>query len=139
MEIYSKKVNVSAKSETIFETLTNCNNMGKYIPSEQVKDWQSTVDSCSFSVSGAGKIEMRIVEKQPFSAVVFSIGNAAAKDVKVVFHTDETGGESCELHAEATLEVPFFMSQMLKNPLQKFIDMLIDYIKTEAELYGHTT
>ena len=133
MEILSKKVSVSAKSETIFETLTNCNNMGKYIPSEQIKDWQSTVDNCSFSVAGAGKIEMAIVEKIPFSAVVFSIGSAAAKDVKVVFHTDETGENTCELYAEASLEIPFFMLQMLKNPLQKFIDMLIDYIKMEAE------
>jgi len=133
MEIYSKRVNVSAKSNVLFETLTNCNNMGKYIPKEQIKDWKSTVDNCSFSVSGAGKIEMAIAEKIPFSAVVFSIGSAAAKDVKVVFHTDETGEDSCELYAEASLEIPFFMAQMLKNPLQKFMDMLIDYIKIEAE------
>jgi len=107
--------------------------MGKYLPNDKVKDWQSTVDNCSFSVSGAGKIEMAIVEKRPFSAVVFSIGNAAAKDVKAVFHIDETGENSCELYAEASLEVPFFMTQMLKSPLQKFMDMLIDYIKVEAE------
>jgi len=133
MEIYSKRVNVSAKSSALFETLTNCNNMGKYIPSDKIKDWQSTVDSCSFSVAGAGKIEMAIVEKQPFSSIVFSVGNAAAKDVKVVFYIDETSEESCELYAEAALEVPFFMAQMLKNPLQKFMDMLIDCIKIEGE------
>ena len=133
MEIHSKKVNVSAKSEVLFEILTNCNNMGKYIPNDKVKDWKSTVDSCSFSVSGAGKIEMAIVEKIPFSTVVFSIGNAAAKDVKVVFYTEKASTQDCQLYAEASLEVPFFMMQMIKNPLQKFIDMLIDYIKIEAE------
>ena len=133
MEIHSKKVNVSAKSNVIFETLTNCNNLGKYIPSEKIKDWQSTVDNCSFSVAGAGKIEMAIAEKIPFSAVVFSIGTAAAKDVKVVFHTNEIDENTCELYAEASLNIPFFMEQMLKNPLQKFLDMLVDYIKMGAE------
>ena len=133
MEIYSKKVNVSAKNSILFETLTNCNNMGKYIPNDKIKGWQSTVDSCSFSIEGAGKVEMMIVEKRPFSAVVFSIGSAAAKDVKVVFHIDETNENSCDIYAEASLEIPFFMTQILKNPLQKFIDMLIDYIKIAAE------
>jgi hypothetical protein len=76
---------------------------------------------------------MAIVEKIPFSTVVFSIGSAAAKDIKAVFHIDELSEETCHLHAETTLEVPFFMAQMLKSPLQKFLDMLIDYIKTEAE------
>jgi carbon monoxide dehydrogenase subunit G len=133
MDIYSKKVNVSAKSESLFETLTNCNNMGKYIPNDKVKDWQSTVDNCSFTVEGAGKIELAIVEKHPFSVVVFSIGNAVAKNVKVVFHIDKTSEDSCELHAETSFDVPFFMAQMLKNPLQKFMDMLIDSIKIAAE------
>ena len=133
MEIYSKKVNVSAKSQVLFDTLTNCNNMGKYLPQDKVKDWQSTTDGCSFSVAGVGKIEMNIVEKTPFSAVTFAIGNAVAKGVKVVFNTDETAEATCQLYAEASLDVPFFMAQMLKNPLQKFMDMLIDCIKVEAE------
>jgi hypothetical protein len=133
MEIYSKKVNVSAKNNAVFNLLTNCNHIGKYIPNDKIKDWQSTENTCSFSVSGVGKIEMSIVEKIPFSTVTFSIGNAVAKDISVVFHTDEISEGGCELYAEAFLEVPFFMTQMLKNPLQKFIDMLIDFIKIEAE------
>ena len=133
MEIYSKKVNVSVKSDTLFNLLTNCNHFGKYIPNDKISDWQSTENSCSFSVAGAGKITMTIVKKIPFSAVVFSIGSAAAKEVNVVFHTDETNEDCCELYAEAAVELPFFMTQMLKNPLQKFMDTLIDCIKMETE------
>jgi len=133
MEIQSKTVNVSVKSHVLFDTLTNCNNMERYLPGDKVKDWQSTADSCSFSIAGVGKIEMNIVEKKPFSAVTFAIGNAVAKGVTMVFHTDETSEISCQLYAEASLDVPFFMEQMLKNSLQKFMDMLIDYIKIEVE------
>ena len=133
MEIQSKKVSTSAKNQVLFNLLTNCNNMGKYITGDKIKDWQSTENSCSFSVAGAGKIEMMIAEKIPFSSVTFSIGSAAAKEVKAIFYIDETSEASCELYAEASLDVPFFMAQMLKNPLQKFMDMLIDYIKIEGE------
>ena len=133
MEIHSKKVNIAAKSNAIFDLLTNCNNISKYIPNDKISDWQSTESACSFSVAGAGKITMAIVEKIPFSAVAFSIGNAAAKDVKAVFYINETADTTCQLHAEADLEVPFFMAQMLKSPLQKFMDMLVDYIKAGVE------
>jgi hypothetical protein len=133
MEINSKKINVLAKNSVLFGMLTNCNNIGKYIPTEKINDLQTTENTCSFSVSGAGKIEMTLVEKNPFSTVTFSVGNAAAKDVKILFYINETNEHACELHAEAFLEVPFFMSAMLKNPLQKFMDILMDYIKIEGE------
>ena len=135
MELASKKVSIQASDEAIFNMLINCNNIGKYIPSDKVKDWQSTENNCSFSVEGAGKVEMSIQEKMPCSSVSYSVGNSFTKGATICFSIQKVTIQEniCELEATTKLDVPFFMAQILKSPLQHFMDMLIDYIKAAAE------
>ena len=136
MELASKKVSVLASDRAVFDMLINCNNIKKYIPNDKVKDWQSTESTCSFYVEGAGKMEMSIQKKTPCSSVIYSIGNNLAKGAIICFSINkiDSGQENiCELGAKTSLEVPFFMAKMLESTLQKFIDMLIDYIKIAVE------
>lgn len=133
MDLTSKKANIQAPDSNIFNMLINCNNIGKYIPKDKVQDFQSTETTCSFTVPGAGKIEMSLQEKVPDSLVSYSLGNAMAKDVSVIFHIENQGSNSSDFYITSHLDVPFFMAQMIKSSLQKFVDMLVDYIKIEAE------
>ncbi|MDR2410606.1 MAG: hypothetical protein LBE13_21185 [Bacteroidales bacterium] len=135
MELASKKVTIQALDRTIYNLLINCNNIAKYIPNDKIQNWQSTEDYCSFSIEGAGKIEMNIQEKIPYSTVSYSIGNALTKGALIVFSIKKTEGNEnlCELQANANLEIPFFMAQMIKSSLQRFMDMLVEYIKVAAE------
>ncbi len=135
MELISKKVAIQAFDRTIFNMLIDCNNIEKYIPGDKIQNWHSTEDSCSFSVEGAGKIEMKAQEKNPYSSVSYSIGNELTKAALITFSISKIGGKEnvCELEAKADLDVPFFMAQMIKSSLQRFIDMLVDYIKVAAE------
>lgn len=135
MELISKKISIQAHDCIIYNLLINCNNIAKYIPSDKIQNWQSTENYCSFSIEGAGKIEMNIQDKNPYSTVSYSIGNALTKAALIVFSIEKVEGNEnlCELQAKANLEVPFFMAQMIKSSLQRFMDMLVEYIKVAAE------
>ena len=133
MELTSKTVNIQASNSVIFNMLDNCNNIAKYIPSDKIQNWQSTEDSCSFTVEGAGKIEMSIQEKNPYSSISYLIGNSIIKAASITFSIRNGQENDCELDAKANLDVPFFMAQMIKSSLQRFIDMLVDYIKVAVE------
>jgi len=135
MELASKKVSVQASDRVIFNMLINCNNIEKYIPNDKIQNWQSTEDHCSFSIEGIGKIEMNIREKIPYSSVSYSIGNNITKAAFIVFSINKIEGKEnvCELVATANFDAPFFVVQMIKSSLQRFIDMLVDYIKIAAE------
>ena len=135
MELTSKKVNVKASDSFIFNMLINCNNIEKYIPNDKIQNWQSAQDHCSFSVEGVGKIEMSLQEKMPFNSVSYSVGNSIVKSAFIIFSINKIEGKEdvCDFVATANLDVPFFMAQMVKPSLQRFLDMLVDYIKTAAE------
>ena len=133
MDLTSKKENIQAADDVIFNMLINCNNIAKYIPEDKVQDFQSTETTCSFTVAGAGKIEMTLQEKTPYSLVAYSLGNAMAKEVSVVFQIENRRDNSCDFYITSHMEVPFFMAQMIRSSLQKFLDMLVDYVKIAAE------
>jgi hypothetical protein len=133
MNLTSKKVNIQKSEHVIFNMLINCNNIGKYISTDKVQDFQSTETACTFTIAGAGKIEMKLQEKNPFSSVSYTLGNALTKEMTVFFHIEKIEENACDLHITSHLDLPFFMAKMVDSSLQKFIDMLVDYIKTAAE------
>ena len=133
MDLISQKVNIEASENAVFDMLINCNNIAKYIPHDKIQDFQSTETTCSFTVAGAGKIEMSLQEKVPYSQVSYSLGSAMASAVSAIFHIQRQTGSSCELHITTNVDIPFFMAQMVKPSLQRFVDMLVSYIKVEAE------
>ena len=133
MDLTSQKVNIETSESVVFNMLINCNNIAKYIPHDKIQDFQSTETTCSFTVAGAGKIEMTLQEKIPYSQVSYSLGSAMVNAVSAVFHIQRQADNSCELHITANMEIPFFMAQMVKPSLQRFVDMLTNYIKIEAE------
>ena len=133
MELISKKVSIQSSDRAIFDMLINCNNIGKYIPADKIQNWQSTENNCSFSVEGAGKIEIEIQEKIPYNSVSYSMGNKMIKAAFVVFSICKTDENVCELTATTNIDAPFFITQMIKPSMQRFADMLVDYIKIAAE------
>ena len=133
MELTSQKVNIEASENVVFDMLINCNNIAKYIPHDKIQDFQSTETTCSFTVAGAGKIGMSLQEKMPYSQVSYSLGSAMVNAVTAIFHIERQENNSCQLHISANMDLPFFMVQMIKPSLQRFVNMLVNYIKIEAE------
>ncbi|MDR0367605.1 MAG: hypothetical protein LBH82_00510 [Bacteroidales bacterium] len=133
MDLTSKKTNIQRPNHVVFNMLINCNNIAKYIPRDKVQNFQSTQTSCSFTVTGAGEIEMSLQEQLPFSRISYLLGNSMIKEISVFFHIEEKDEHTCEFHIATHLDLPFFMVQMIKSSLQKFMDMLVDHIKAAAE------
>ena len=130
MDLSSNEIHIQAKDEVIFQMLTNCNNFHQYVP--EISNWTSTEDSCSFSIQGVGNVAMDIVEKKSFSSIGYNIKNEQIKSLMISFHIKENVDGSL-FYGQSTVEVPFFVAQMIKPSLQKFLDMLVERIKTAVE------
>ena len=65
----SDKVTVNKTPEEIFNFLTDFNNFERLMP-EQVTDWSSTKDECTFTVKGMATLGMKIKEAVPNSSII---------------------------------------------------------------------
>lgn len=131
MKLNSKSLPVKATPEKIFTLTTNCRNFGNFLP-EQVSDWEASDDYCKFSFQGMVTLTLRITEKVEFSKVVFEAENNHRIPVIFIIHIDGETDEST-IAVETQIEVPIYLSAMVKKPLQTFVDMVAEKIKTEAE------
>lgn len=132
MKIKSKTETINNKSNVVFKLVSNCNNFGKVLP-DKVSNWESTENSCSFEVSGLAKISINIVEKVENQKVVFSATANQPIKMKMICYIDDISANICNCFIEMDLDVPIFLTPMVKNPMENFVETLIEKIKIESE------
>ncbi|MBP5412699.1 MAG: SRPBCC family protein [Bacteroidales bacterium] len=131
MNITSDIVSINVTNEQVFSLVNDCTHLEHQIPG--VQDWVADAKQCSFTVNGVGRIEMKIKEEIPYSKVVYSITSAmASQSVDLLFLIDNQD-EMSTLTIQTEVDLPFMVSQMVKKPLQKFVNTLAAQIKTTAE------
>ncbi|MCD6091056.1 MAG: SRPBCC family protein [Bacteroidales bacterium] len=126
--ITSHKKTIAASAETIFEFLSDFNNLQDLMPNKVV-NWNSTMTTCAFTIENMAhmnmaygknikneKIEMVSEGKNPFTydlSTNISKIDESNSEVSVVFNGDMNA----------------MIAMMAKKPLQNFVDVLVDRLQ----------
>jgi hypothetical protein len=113
--------------EIVFDALSDFNHFGDLIPDGKVKSWQSTGDTCRFTVDGMGELGLRIAERQQFELIRYT------GDGKVPFLFNLTVRLAArEQGTEVVLALAASLNPMMKliaeGPIAKFLDLVSDAI-----------
>lgn len=132
MNINSKSDTIQAQDAKIFEMVTDCRKFGKFLP-PQIQDWKAEADYCEFGVAGMVTVRVELTEKTEFSRVVYTIKND--KNIPATFSIDITaiGPDTSDVCIGMEADVPFFLQGMVKEPMQKMADMIVQKIKELSE------
>lgn len=129
MKLESKIGKVNSSDEKIYNFLTDFNNFKELVPEDKIKDWESTEDSCSFTVDMVGKTGFKIVEKEPFKLV--KLTNLEDTQYNFFFWIQLKPVSENETAVKLTMDVELnaMMAMMAKKPIQNFLDTLVDQVK----------
>jgi carbon monoxide dehydrogenase subunit G len=125
-KIESRIGKINASEEKIFTFLSDFNNFKSLIPEDRVKDWESTTDTCSFSVEGLGRFGLRIIEKEPNKLIKITSDDKTPISFFLWTQIKQVEENDSRLKITVDVNVNPFMATMIKNPLQNFVDTLID-------------
>lgn len=130
--IESKKITINCQPQKVYDFLADFNNFERLLP-EQVSNWQSTGDSCSFEVKGLATIGLRITEKTPFTKI--SMVSEGKLPFKFSLETaiEEISEKQCQVQIVIDADMNPFIAMMAEKPLQNFVDMLLPKLKAEME------
>ncbi len=130
MEIESRIGKVVCSQERIYSILSDFSNLSDYIPADQVSDFTSDSDNCSFTVANVGKFGMRIMEREPSKLV--KITNDASVPFQFFMWIQIKEVEANDSRVKITFKADLnpMIKMVAKNPLTKFIEGLIDKIET---------
>ena len=128
-KIESEIVEINNSAENIYNYLSDFKNFEKLMP-EQVTNWTSTSDECSFSIKGMATIGMKIIEKTPFSKITINSNGKVPFEFQLfIFITEKDANNSVgQLIFESDLNP--MMKMMVVKPLGNFFNMLAHKMKS---------
>jgi len=130
-KISSQTQKVQASASTVYQFLSDFNNIEKLMPSK-VTNWTSTSNTCSFTIQGMATLNMKQGNNVENSLVQM------LADGKNPFHYDlnnniaSTGDDSCEVQIVLNADMNPMLAMMAKKPLENFVNILVDRL---AKLY----
>lgn len=117
---------IQSSDERIYTFISNFNNFKQFIPADKVQDFESTEDSCKFSVAGVGKVGLQIMEREPFKTIKIT-GNGMANQ-KFIFWVQLVRKEENDTRIKLTIRADLnpMLKMMAQKPLHNFLDKLVD-------------
>jgi carbon monoxide dehydrogenase subunit G len=123
----SDKVTINKPAAEIYNFLSDFNNFGHLMP-EQVSDWKSTADECSFTIKGMASLGMKITEKSPNSFIKIARNGKAPFDFNLLVNIEDNGSDSnVQLLFDAELSP--MLKMMASRPLTNFLNLLVNRLK----------
>ena len=126
--IESDKTEVKKSAEDVFNFLSNFNNFQKLMP-EQVTNWQSTEDTCTFTIAGMATLGMKIVEKRPNNLIKVTRDGKAPFDFNLECILKEKTPNESEVQLAFDADLNPMLKMMAVKPLTNFLNLLVGKLK----------
>jgi hypothetical protein len=125
--IESNKVDLGKSAQEVFAFLSDFNNYKGLMP-EQIENWTSTPDTCSFTIKGMASLGMKIEEKIPHSEIRIIPHGKSPFDFKL-FCMIEDKQNSCTAQLLFDADLNPFLKMMAEKPLTNFLNILVESMK----------
>jgi len=128
----SKKVRIDRKPEEVFNFLADFDNFKELMP-EQVINWQSDHETCSFTIQGMADLTMKYAEKTSPGKIVIIPGDQTPFDFKLLCDIESIDNNSADVQLIFLASLNPFIAAVASTPLANFVNMLADKLKELAD------
>jgi carbon monoxide dehydrogenase subunit G len=131
---------IDQDQQIVYNYLSNFENLSQYIndgllskinekvPQIKISDFESDQDSCRFQVSGIGKAEIRIIDREPVSTIKISSSGGLPIGVtlwiQLLSVTPHQTKMRLTLHADMNIMIKMMINKKLEEGIDQFADML---------------
>ena len=132
----SRKGILSCSREEVYKFVTDLRNFERFIPERTVHDLVTEADSCSFSAAVAGRVNVRITGKEPFSKVTYG-GDALGKnDFSLELGIDRGAQDKTEVQVILEAELNPMLKMVANQPINQFLELLIREMENFTDWSG---
>jgi carbon monoxide dehydrogenase subunit G len=121
-------INIAKTAAEIFAFLVNCNNHKELMP-EQVINWQSTENNCSFTIKGTADLALKIKETTPNTSIVLEPDGKKPFDFELKW-TINDNGDTSTVNAVLEADLNMFLKMVAAKPLENFLHYQTKKLKT---------
>jgi hypothetical protein len=131
MKIESRIGKSASSDEAIYRFISNFHNFKDLLPADRVSGWEASEDKCSFQVDPLGRTGLMIVNKEPYSLVKMSSDpEYSSYQFTIWVQLKKAAPEDTRIKVTIEPQVNMMLLPMVKGPLKKLADGLIDKMET---------
>jgi hypothetical protein len=130
--IESEKTLIKRPSQDIFSFLGDFNNFSHLIP-EQVANWKSSSDHCSFEIKGLTTMGMQIINREPFTKIVMKSEGRTPINFILTSHIEILDDSASNVQFSMDTDMNSFLAMVAETPLSNFINLLVGQLKKVME------
>jgi len=120
----SKPVLLKENCETVYNFISDLTNFNRLIKDYEINDWKADSNYCEFRVNNFGKIALKISESQPYEYIKYTTTEESFINFNIRISLNNTPEKRAESKLYLEADVPFFLQPLVKNHLQKIIDII---------------
>ncbi|PIE88092.1 MAG: hypothetical protein CSA04_03710 [Bacteroidetes bacterium] len=129
----SPETPINRPAEAIYHFLSDFNNFSSLIPADRIKNYESTRETCSFSIENMPAFHLRMGENIPVSKVVMIPQNPQGIAFTLTTHITPTASANSVITVNLAAELNSFLRMVASKPLQAFINNLAEQLKQVME------
>ena len=131
VDFRSHKVQLSVPVEKAYLFLHDLNNLRKIMP-EQVINWNSTEDSCSFDIKGMTHLSLKREEAIPgqLIRIISSPDNPIGLEIRGNLEKEED--QQTAAWIELTADLSPMLQLLASQPLQNLVNIMAERLKEAA-------
>lgn len=131
-EFKSTELQIKATDEKIFTFLSDFNNFEKLMP-DQVVNWSSTKDNCSFTIQGMADLAMKIDKKEEHHFINYISEGKSPFPFTLEFGINRQEENLCLVHSRLEAKLNPMLKMMASRPLQNLVNLLVEKLKELME------
>lgn len=122
MTIEGKPATINKDIVSVYNFLTDFNNFESLMP-EQITNWQSDVNSCSFTIQGMADIKLTFSEKTPHTYIkLVPEGKVPFSFSLMIRLSEQENNTVAKVEVDAQLNP--MMAMMAKRPLENLVNVM---------------
>ncbi len=131
-EINSNVEQINNSAEIIYAFLSNLNNFKELMP-EQIENWKSTEDTCSFRIKNMADLSLKLTQKIPYNLIVLSPEGKTPFTFELTCSLEQISDLKTNAVINFKADLNAMMLMLAKSPLQNFVNALAMRLKKKFD------
>ena len=128
VDFQSHNVQLQVPVEKAYAFLRDLNNLQKLMP-EQVINWESTEESCSFDIKGMAHISLERAETIPGKLIRIISRPENPIDLEIRGNFEKTGADQTIAWIVLTADLSPMLKLLASGPMQNLVNIMADRLR----------
>lgn len=118
---------IKATKETVFEFLSDFNNIEKLMP-EQVADWKSDKESCTFTIQGMTTVTLKYALKEPYHTIKIEPEGKTPISFNLVMKLFDSENDSSKTTGIVEIDANLnpMMAMIARKPFENLVNVMAE-------------